>query len=244
MASRFDTGIIFDFDGTLIDSEAIHFSLYRELAARMGYRLTEDEYRQNLRGRTDAAIIDELRSAAGCGDPLDSLVAAKQRRFVHSLARGSARAIPGAVPFVRRLAQKGYRLAVASSATLDEVRLGLQSIGIFHFFRGVISAESVKRGKPDPEPFVRAAALIGFSPHDCITYEDSLSGVTAAADAGTLVIGVGRMPRPLFRDAGAVDVIPDFNGHTLPREQVYGCLEEEGLLSRQVGAGNPLGGIA
>jgi|GEM_PF-197621 len=244
MASRFDTGIIFDFDGTLIDSEAIHFSLYRELAGRMGYRLTEDEYRQHLRGRTDTAIIDELRNAAGCCNPLDALVAAKQRRFVHSLARGAARAVPGAVPFVRRLAQKGYRLAVASSATLDEVRLGLQSIGIFHFFRGVISAESVKCGKPNPEPYIRAAAMIGFSPHDCIAYEDSLSGVTAAADAGMLVIGVGRMPRPQFREAGAVEVIPDFNGHILPREQVYGYLEENEIRSPKVGAGSPLGGIA
>lgn len=244
MASRFDTGVIFDFDGTLIDSESIHFPLYQDLAALMGYALAEDEYRIRFRGRTDREIIAEIQDDAGCSQPLDSLVRAKQRRFRECLVAGALPAIPGAVDFVLRLAQKGYRLAVASSAMLEEIRLGLQAHGIYHLFHGIISAESVSQGKPASEPFIGAAALLGFRAENCVAYEDSLSGMKSAADAGAMVIGVGNIPRSLAREAGAVEMIPDFKDYYLPEEQVFGYLEEDGrLAARSAIAGCSAAGV-
>jgi HAD superfamily hydrolase (TIGR01509 family) len=238
MASRFDTGVIFDFDGTLVDSEPIHLALFQELAAEMGHELDEDEYRIRYRGRTDRDILTELREEAPSPRPVDVLLMRKARLFRQCLGTNAVPPVPGAVTFVHRLARKGFRLAVASSATLDEIRLGLRSLGIYHFFQAVISAESVSFGKPSPEPYIAAAALLGFRPGQCVAYEDSISGVKSAADAGVMVTAVGPTPRALTREAGATDMIADFTSHALPQEQAYGYLQGQtssyGLLRRSM----------
>ena len=103
-------------------------------------------------------------------------------RLIEEFRRGVVE-MPGAVGLVQRLVGK-YPLALASGSPMEAINMSLQTLGIQRCFDQVISSESVARGKPNPDVFLRAAELLQVPPANCVVFEDSLVGVTAARAAG------------------------------------------------------------
>jgi beta-phosphoglucomutase len=204
-------GIIFDLDGTLIDSESVHLKLYQQLALKIGYKLSDQEYMLNLRGMTDSETFRYLLQKTDKECSVTELVSEKQREYHNFLEGGEVSEIKGAIDYVHQLFDGGFLLAVATSASHEEAKLSLVELGIADDVKVIVSAESVLRGKPAPDIYLYSAQCLGLLPHQCLVYEDSISGVQAACRAGMQVIGVGNMDSNALKAAGAHAVINDFS---------------------------------
>jgi len=190
--------MIFDFDGVITDSEILHFRAFNAVLAQYGFQLTKQEYYRDYLGMTDAdcyrALIDEGRlplDEAGIGD----LVRQKTRVF-EQLARTEGKIIEGVREFLDLLSAAGLPIAICSGALRAEIELILEDAGLRHYFDVVVSAEEVKRGKPDPEGFLIALRKLNdrwaepIPPECCIVIEDSHWGLKAARTARMRTIAV------------------------------------------------------
>jgi HAD superfamily hydrolase (TIGR01509 family) len=181
--------VIFDMDGVLLDSEPLHHDAVNAVLLEDGIPpLSLAEYTRYL-GTTDEDMWRDLRTKRGLGRHHEHYL----RRFdAHVLAayRRHAIAAPGAIDLLDRLTACGLPLAVASSSRVQWVETCLDTIGVRHYFDGIVGGDMVARGKPDPEIFLLAARQLRAQSARCVVIEDSPAGVTAARRAGMRAIAV------------------------------------------------------
>ena len=178
--------LIFDCDGTLADTMPGHFTAWTSALRAGGGDISEERFYANA-GVTSAAIIDALNKDFGYGLDISKTVEAKERLYVEGLheikeitaVADIARAHAGKVP-----------MAVASGGLRSVVHATLDAIGLRPLFDAVVTAEDVTHGKPAPDIFLQAAALLGVDPKDCVVYEDGDPGIVAARAAGMRVVDV------------------------------------------------------
>ena len=108
--------------------------------------------------------------------------------------------MPGVAHWVHDLHQQGWLQAVASAAPRANIDVVLEGLKATHFFQGIVSAEDVHHGKPDPEVYLIAASRVGVAPERCIVVEDAVAGVEGASRAGMRSIGVNRNGKRLPAD--------------------------------------------
>jgi HAD superfamily hydrolase (TIGR01509 family) len=183
--------LIFDLDGTLVDSSPLHARAFKETFAPHG---VEVDYGR-IAGMTTAAAVDRLVGEAGldlAGDARKGLVEDKQRRAA-ALIDSELEAIEGAVEFVRAASGR-FTLSLCTSASRRGAEASLERIGLPGCFASVITAEDVSRGKPDPEPFLKALAIHGEDADGALVFEDADSGLAAAAAAGIEAVRIGDGP--------------------------------------------------
>jgi HAD superfamily hydrolase (TIGR01509 family) len=191
--------VIFDFDGVIADTEPLHYAALRHvLLAEFGIVLTPTEYYAGYLGYDDrgcfrAALTAHQRPMTS--DLIDELVRKKGRAYLAALGT-DLKLFPGVGDLIQETA-RDYRLAIASGALRHEIELILEQGGLRKAFSHITSAEDVVRGKPSPEPFIRAMeglnAMVSFRPlrpADCLVIEDSLPGIRGARSAGMKVLAV------------------------------------------------------
>lgn len=213
--------VIFDFDGTLLDSEQFHLQAYQLLGQQLGITLTAQAYYEQLVGQTDEAIIGGWAQELGQEMEKEGWIAGKQQRFYSYLATGQIPPIEGAIAFVQQLFQRGYRLAVGTSAISAEVEQGLQGLGLRGYFETVVAVDMVKMGKPAPDIYLKVLERLQLPASDCVVFEDSVIGVTAAQNAGIPTIGVGTNHTQKLLQAGATLVIPHFLDQRINKWLLY-----------------------
>ncbi len=203
--------IIFDCNGVLVDSEPIAAAVAAEAFQRAGINLTPDMVARYFTGRRPADMFAAVEKAAGVTLPPKFAAMVASATLVR--LNQEVRAIPHVEHALSWL--RGPK-AVASSSSLDRVRISLGSTELVRFFgRHLYSALDVPEGKPAADLFLHVASRSGVRPQDCIVVEDSAAGVTAAVAAGMAAIGfVGGshaaedLPMQL-KEAGAAAVIAD-----------------------------------
>lgn len=190
--------VLWDLDGVLVDTARYHYQAYRELMAELGRDLPEAEF-QPLFGLRNEAILRTLLGELP-RERVHELARRKEELYRRAVA-GNIRALPGAAELVRRLAERGIPQAVVSSTPRENIDLVLASLGVAGAFRQIVAGEDVRRGKPDPEGFLLAAARLGVEPGGCVVLEDAPQGIEAARAAGMRCIGVAttRPPQALSR---------------------------------------------
>ena len=184
--------VIFDFDGTLVDTMPVHFEAYRRAFADVGMKLAPADFYPVVGGSARETIPRFLRGRdPGIG--VDELHAIKKRHAVELLARGvPTLATAGLLP----LLHGRVPLAVASSGSRSGVDLVIDALGWRRYFATVVTGEDAARGKPAPDLFLLAAARIAVEPWACLVFEDTNDGVEAAQRAGMSVIDVRRCVAP------------------------------------------------
>ena len=203
--------VIFDCNGVLVDSEPLATAIVSQEFMRAGFPLTPDIVARYFTGRRPADMFAEVEIAAGRKLPPDfaaTVASATLRRF-----RAELRATQHAAYALSWL--RGPK-CVASSSSIDRIRVSLESTDLIRFFEpNLFSASDVRHGKPAPDLFLHAAGRMRVSPSECIVVEDSAVGVAAGIAAGMTVIGFvggshagGQLANHL-RAAGAVKVIAD-----------------------------------
>jgi len=190
--------VIFDFDGVITDSEILHFRAFNTVLAPYNVQLTKPEYYKSYLGMTDVdcykALIGEGRLAVEESHVKD-LVQQKTRIF-EQLAHADGRIIEGVREFLDMLSENKVPLAICSGALRAEIELILEEAGLCSLFEVIVSAEEVKRGKPDPYGFVLALEKLNkgrwraIRAQRCVVIEDSHWGLQAAKGAKMRTIGV------------------------------------------------------
>lgn len=183
--------IVFDFDGVLADSEPLHLGAAQEACAADGVTITRGEYYADYVGFDDRGMFRAIAAAHGRAwddGKIGALVEAKARAFDAVIARTDV-LYPGAAECVERMAAV-YPIGIASGALRHEISAVLRRAGLDHHFRFIVSAEDTPRSKPAPDPYIRAAALHGVAPSNCVAIEDSRWGLESAKVAGMRCVGI------------------------------------------------------
>jgi HAD superfamily hydrolase (TIGR01509 family) len=203
---------VFDMDGVLVNNSRFHREAWRRLAQEEGFVLTDPEFWRLTIGRPVEEAVPRV-----LGRPVRPAEAARLARrktaLYHELADGHAPPVPGVVEFVRALAASGVPRALATSAVADSAARILDGLGLAAVFPVRVTAGQVRRGKPDPEVYLTAAARLGAPPAACVVFEDAVVGVEAARRAGMSVVGLTTAHAEAeLRGAGATWTAPDFTG--------------------------------
>jgi beta-phosphoglucomutase len=185
------SAVIFDFDGVLANTERLHLTAIQDALAAYGRSLDERDYVERFLGYGDRDVFVELaREGAWALDDatLQSLMSMKADRYRHHLSAGEA-LFATAAPCVRTLAGR-FPLAIASGSLRGEIHDILLAGGLRDRFRFIVGADDVSAGKPAPEPYLKAASLLGVPPGNAVAIEDSRWGLESAKTAGMRTIAV------------------------------------------------------
>lgn len=196
--------VLWDLDGTLIDSEQYHWLAWRDTMAARGVPLTHDQFLKTFGLRNDVIVPQWI---PGASPALTAEIAAAKESLYRRLVReGGLDPLPGARHWTNQLAREGWLQAVASSAPRENIDAVLAVIGLASRFQAIVSAEEVTHGKPDPQVFLTAASRLGSAPAECIVVEDAPAGIEAARRAGMHSIGVRRDGSALPADLTATSL--------------------------------------
>jgi len=182
---------LFDWDGVVVDSFAAHKESWEQLARDEGFPLERDHFVKSF-GRTNMVIIPEIYCWTRAPEEVERLSVRKEVMYREIITSWSAQklALPGAVELLYALNEAGIPCAVGSSTAKENITLILAKLGIADCFKAMITAESVTRGKPDPEVFLKGAEALGVAPADCVVFEDAVYGIDAARAGGMKAVAV------------------------------------------------------
>lgn len=181
--------VIFDLDGTLVDSEPNYYEAGRRLLSRYGVQDYDWEKHTRFIGIGTRETLTVLRAEYGIEAPVEELLAGKNALYLE-LAGASTKVFPQMQLLVERLHEDGVVMAVASGSSRAAIGATLAVTGLDAYIRLYVSAEEVARGKPEPDVFLEAARRLGAEPADCVVLEDAVPGVEAAHAAGMRCIAV------------------------------------------------------
>lgn len=183
------SAILWDLDGTLIDSNEMHFRMWSEALAVEGYRLTREQFLADVGKRND----EILRGYFGAGLPdqeIARISVAKEDHYRNQVRSEGVEMIPGARGWIEKLAGMGRPQAIATSAPRLNLEVVVGVLGIRDLFGALVSSEEVGAGKPEPDVFLEAAARLGVPADECLVIEDAPAGVTAAHRAGMRAVAL------------------------------------------------------
>ena len=183
--------VLWDMDGTLVDSEEFHWLSWRDTMAAEGIPITRDQFVVTFGQRNDS-ILPRWLGPGATSDRIRRIGDAKEDLYRRLVRESGLAPLPGAAEWVRRLQRENWRQAVASSAPRANLDVVLEVIGLADSFQALVSAEDVTAGKPDPQVFLTGASRLGSQASQCVVVEDAAAGVEAARRAGMRSIGVSR----------------------------------------------------
>jgi beta-phosphoglucomutase len=180
--------VIWDVDGTLVDTAELHFQAWVKVARKLNKPFTRDDFAATF-GRRNPEILRQLFGEELTEQEVADLGALKEDLYREE-ARKGVDLLPGVRPLLEGLHAAGFLQSIGSSAPLRNVELIMKLTRTASFFNAVSSMEDTQRGKPDPQVFLVAATKLGVSPERCLVMEDAVAGVQAAKAGGMKCIAV------------------------------------------------------
>ena len=181
--------ILFDMDGVLVNTEPLHYQLWKQVFAERGLDIAFEVYKGCI-GANGKRLMELVLEHYGVDYRHDETMFSRYYQLKEEHLRyGEIPRIEGVNDTLAHLQARGYRMAVASSSTQDYIELCTERAGIGHFFDVRFSAQWVKNTKPAPDVFLAAAEKMGAAPEKCVVVEDSTNGTRAAKAAGMRCIG-------------------------------------------------------
>ncbi|CAM5488325.1 HAD family phosphatase OS=Streptomyces alboniger OX=132473 GN=CP975_04600 PE=4 SV=1 [Streptomyces alboniger] len=187
------TAVILDLDGTLVDSEPHYYEASRALLAERTGRAYTWADNERYVGISSHETLARWRTEYGIPAPVTELLADLDRRYL-ALARAGIPVYPEMRELVERLYDAGVPMAVASGSSRAAIEAVLAGTGLDARLTRCVSSEEVERGKPAPDVFLAAAALLGADPADCVVFEDAAPGAAAARAAGMRCVAIPYLP--------------------------------------------------
>lgn len=205
--------ILFDLDGTLADTDSIHFAVWQDILVRFDLDIDRTFYRQRISGRTNSKIIKDIIPQLNLEEAWKLATEKEEtfRRIAHSLLP-----TPGLERLIELTELRRIKRAVVTNAPENNAIFLLQVLRLTETFPTVIMAQDAPPGKPDPAPYKLALERLGVRSDRAIAFEDSAAGILSAVGAGVDTIGItSSHPAANLLDAGARMTIDDFHNKQL-----------------------------
>jgi len=184
---------ILDLDGVICDTAVFHFDAWKRLAQEYNYQLTEQDNEQ-LKGVSRVDSLKFILSKANHTISEEQFLLDLDRKnewYLEKVAEmDQSHLLEGVNHFFEQCQIHQIPLGLGSAS--KNARLVLEKVGLLNAFQAIVDASTVVNGKPHPETFLKAAELLGYEPENCIVFEDSHSGVTAAKSANMFAVGIGK----------------------------------------------------
>ncbi|MEC4986731.1 MAG: HAD-IA family hydrolase [Oscillatoria sp. PMC 1068.18] len=207
-------GILLDLDGTLADTDPLHFKIWQKMLREYDLEIDSVFYKKNISGRQNQEIIKDILPQLSV-DAGEKLALEKERRF-RELAASQLQRLAGLDKLLNWIEVSGLKKAVVTNAPRENAEFMLTALALKKVLPIVILGDDLPAGKPDPLPYNHAIALLDLTPDTVVAFEDSPSGIRAAVAAGIYTIGVATTHDRQFLSAlGASLVIDDFTEASL-----------------------------
>ncbi len=199
--------VIFDMDGVIIDSEPVHLKLEYEIYNELGIDITREEH-STFVGTTSHYMWDTLKKKYKLSQELDYLVNHAREKYFNHLTSEECEIdlVEGVRDFIRKLHERGTKLAIASSSPLNVIEAVVKIFKLEEYFEVLVTGDMVEKSKPEPDIFLYAAEKLGAAPNECIVIEDSHNGARAAKKAGMKCIGY-KNPSSSNQDISMADLV-------------------------------------
>jgi beta-phosphoglucomutase len=207
--------VLWDLDGTLVDSAGYHWQAWRDICDAEGAPITYDQFIHSFGKRNDLILRGWLGEDVD-PDRMARLSDAKEAHFRDLVRAHGIAPLPGAREWVTRLAEEGWCHAIATSAPRANLETLIDVMDMRSLFGAGVAAEDVTHGKPDPEVFLVAAGRLKAAPQHAIVVEDAPTGVEAGRRAGMRTIGVSQMHKLAHADI-YVERLPDLDHDVFDR---------------------------
>jgi HAD superfamily hydrolase (TIGR01509 family) len=190
--------IIFDMDGVLVDSEPFHVEIEKRQFKLNHLVVSEEEHCQYM-GVASDVMWSEIARRHSLAVPVKNLIEQNRAESIRYFSElKEIPVMPGLVDLLKKLRQKSYHLAVASSSFPEVIEVILEKTNLRKYFQVVVSSQEAGKSKPEPDVFLLAVNNIGINPEECLVIEDSANGIKAAHAAGMSCIayqGSGANPQ-------------------------------------------------
>jgi HAD superfamily hydrolase (TIGR01509 family) len=196
------TPLLFDMDGTLIDNMMVHHRAWQQLLAELGLHLTLQEVKQAVWGKNED-IFERIFPGRFTAEEARMLGEGKERKYIE-VYRDQIKMVEGLEHFLCAASDARCPMAIATAAPRICVDFVFESLTLSRFFSVVVHADQVVRSKPHPDPYLKAAELLGVRPEDCIVFEDAPVGIRASEAA--------RMPSYVLLTTHSEEEFSDFPG--------------------------------
>ncbi|MEL6494084.1 MAG: HAD family phosphatase [Cyanobacteria bacterium J06623_7] len=190
--------VFLDFAGVIINDEAINQELIADILLSENLRADNDEYTLYCRGRSDRACLKDILASRGrilSDEYINKLLQTKARGYrqkVEALLPNIS--LPeNLVPFLSRLQEQGIAAGLVTGATRSEVEYVLERLELASYFELIIAGDDLEASKPEPEPYLLAAAKLNLNPAECLAIENNPVGIIAAKQAKIQVVGISNL---------------------------------------------------
>lgn len=212
-------GLIFDMDGVVIDSNPYHKIAWGKFLRNRGVACDDQLFDDVLSGRTGPTSLRMLFGDDLPEEKLNLYLEEVDSNYQKILREAEeVRPIAGVHDFLDQITRNGYRLALATSAPVLNIELGLQRLNLENRFESIVGKVDVTHGKPHPEVYLTTLERLGLPPECCIVFEDSRAGIQSAINAGIKVVGIasGHSKEELLEE-GVSMAVDDFVGLDIER---------------------------
>ena len=180
--------VLFDMDGVIVDSEPLHRRAYFRMFDEVGIGVSESLY-NSFTGQATLPICRRLCEEFQIDRPAEELVDIKRKHFKDIFQNDmDFELIDGVLELIQDYHKNGLTLVLASSASMENIERIFDRFDLNQYFVAKISGADLKASKPHPEIFIKAAALAGEKPENCMVIEDSTNGIKAAKDANIICV--------------------------------------------------------
>lgn len=205
--------VLFDMDGTLVDSMPYHYASWKIFFEEQGIQITDEAFERIHHG----TLFDIMPRIFGpiSVEECYRLGMLKEAAF-RKLYAPEIKPLAGLLPWLNTLQQAGLKIGLGTAADNSNTDFILDAIGIRDYFDAVVTSNVVPEGKPSPAVYLKVAKQLQVPPHQCLVFEDTSSGIQAAVAAGMQVVGVTTgITDAEMRQLPVVDTIADYQQLTL-----------------------------
>jgi beta-phosphoglucomutase family hydrolase len=181
--------VIFDLDGTLVDNNPYHLEAWKRYLKKIGRELSEEEYNTSFNGRTNKDVVEYIHKRQMTNEEAAPYYLEKEALY-RELYQPFIAPVPGLLDFLQEIDNAGIPMAIATSGITVNIDFMFEHIPVKHFFKAVINSTHIRKGKPDPEIYLKAAEALDAHPDKCVVFEDAIVGIEAAKAAGMKVVAL------------------------------------------------------
>ena len=208
-------GVIFDWDGVVINSANLHEKSWEILAEEIGFTLPPNHFSQGF-GKRNETIIGKMFGWSEDHEEILRLGNRKEEIYRELGTKKGISLVPGSREFINMLDENSIPMAIGTSTERKNIDLAIEQNQMHDLFTGAVCSEDVTKGKPDPEVFLKAADLIGKPYQNCVVLEDSIHGIEAALAANMTPVGITTTNREIdLLESGAQLVVERLDEITL-----------------------------